>query len=600
MGFVGAIGRYARECANESRDGGPIVTVLRIVRSGGAAEMERARDALREPRRDIVAERLVEDDRFEAEDGPFRHYERRLELTELYSSSDDDRDPGIGEQRPARRHQVNPDNEFGPGTWELTEVITYRLAVPVWAWLFHFPVRHALRHRKDIYGYWWAPPDRIDARAATVLGLLCTLQVLDGYLGTVLSQTLTFAADEFGHGNTAQGVVLAVVRIGVLIALVTAALADRHGRRRLLLASGFGSCVITAVGAVSPALWFLGATQLVARGLSTALGILIVILAAEEMPARSRAWAMSVLVLCAGLGSGMAVWVLPVADLHTAAWRTVYMVPLAGVAVIARVGRQLPESLRFEIGGAGFQSLADHSTGTSAGSEAAERRRKRLVRAAAAGINISRDEAAERRRKRLVLLAASAFLIAMFAAPASGLRNDFLKDEREFSAAAISLFTVVTNTPIGIGIFAGGYLADRRGRRPVGAAALVVGAVFAAWAFFADGAALWSLTLAGGVLGAMAVPALAVYGPELFGTYRRGRANGLIVTVGVAGSALGFLVAGWLSDSLDGRLGPALALLAAGPLAVAALVVWKYPETAGQELEDLNPEDRDPSLPPAC
>ena len=539
------------------------MTVLRVVRRGGAAEMERQRAALRAPRRDFVAERAVGDDRYEAEGGPFRHYERRLQLTEL------DR----GDPRGA-------DGERDGGGYELVETTTYRLAVPVWAWLFHFPVKHALRHRKEVYGYWWAPPDRIDTRAATVLGLLCTVQVLDGYLGTVLSQTLTFAADEFGHGNTAQGIVLAVVRVGVLVALASVALADRHGRRRLLLATGIASCVVTAVGALSPGLWFLGATQLLARGLSTALGILIVILAAEEMPARSRAWAMSVLVLCAGLGSGMAVWVLPVADLHISAWRAVYVVPLAGVAVMAWVGRQLPESRRFEMAGPGFQPRDDRSTGTASDAEA-------------------EAEAAERRRKRLALLAASAFLIAMFAAPASGLRNDFLKDEREFSAAAISLFTVVTNTPIGLGVLAGGYLADRRGRRPVGAAGLVAGAVFAAWAFFTDGAALWSLTLAGGVLGAVAVPALAVYGPELFGTYRRGRANGLIVTVGVAGSALGLFVAGWLSDALDGRLGPALALLAVGPLAVAALVVWKYPETAGQELEDLNPEDRDPGDPAA-
>ena len=182
----------------------------------------------------------------------------------------------------------------------------------------------------------------------------------------------------------------------------------------------------------------------------------------------------------------------------------------------------------------------------------------------------------------------------MFAAPASGLRNDFLKDEREFSAAAISLFTLVTNTPIGIGVLAGGYLADRRGRRPVGAAGLVLGTVLIAWAYFTDGLTIWALSLAGGVLGAMAVPALAVYGPELFGTYRRGRSNGVITTVGVAGSALGNLVAGRLSDVLDGRLGPALALLAIGPLIVAVLVMWKYPETAGQELEELNPEDLDP------
>ena len=556
--------------------GGTIVTVLRVVRRGTAAEMERERAIRREPRSDIVAEQAVGDDRFEADDGPFRHYERELALQEAEPDSADEEGDGVE-------------------AWELVETTSYRLAVPVWAWLFHFPVRSALLRRRDSYGYWWAPPDRLDARCATVLGLLCTVQLVDGYLGTVLTQTLTFAADEFGHGNTAQGNVLAAVRVGVLLALATVALADRHGRRRLLLASGIGSCVVTAVGALSPGLWFLGATQLVARGLSTALGILIVILAAEEMPARSRAWAMSVLVLCAGLGSGMAVWVLPVADLHIAAWRTVYVVPLAGVAVMVWAGRRLPESRRFESASGGRNALDGAPTGTPPA---------RAAPCSPAGSRKARDgaptgtqvdaEAAARQRRRLALLAASAFLILMFAAPASGLRNDFLKDEREFSAAAISLFTLVTNTPVGIGVLFGGYLADRRGRRPTGAAGLVLGAVLVVWGYFTGGAALWLLSLAGGVLGAIAVPALAVYGPELFGTYRRGRSNGIITTVGVMGSALGNLVAGRLSDALDGRLAPALALLAVGPLIVAVLVLWKYPETAGQELEDINPEDRDP------
>ena len=541
------------------------MTVLRVVRRGSAADLERERALRREPRRDIVAERAVRreprtdivaersvgDDCFEAEDGPFRHYERRLSLEKAEPDDPDEADT---------------DEE-----WELTETTSYRLAVPVWAWLFHFPVWSALRRRQDAYGYWWAPPDRFDARAATVLGLLCTAQVVDGYLGTVLTATLTFAADEFGHGNTAQGNLLAVVRVGVLIALVTAALADRHGRRRLLLVTGIGSCLVTAVGALSPGLWFLGGTQLVARGLSTALGILIAILAAEEMPARSRGWAISVLVMCAALGSGMAFAVLPLADLHTAAWRMVYLVPLAGVTVVVWVGRRLPESQRFETAASGrdaHDSALIHSH--------------------------SDAEVAARRRRRLVLLATSAFLILMFAAPASGLRNDFLKDEREFSATAITLFTYFTNTPIGIGILVGGYLADRRGRRPTAAAGLVLGTALTAWAYFTEGAALWSLTLAGGVLSAVAVPALAVYGPELFGTHRRGRSNGVIVMVGVVGSALGLIVAGRLSDALDGRLGPALALLAIGPLLVAILVMWKYPETAGQELEDLNPEDLNP------
>ncbi|MCY3619282.1 MAG: hypothetical protein OXG66_16520, partial [Acidimicrobiaceae bacterium] len=79
-----------------------------------------------------------------------------------------------------------------------------------------------------------------------------------------------------------------------------------------------------------------------------------------------------------------------------------------------------------------------------------------------------------------------------------------------------------------------------------------------------------------------------------FGTHRRGRSNGVIVMVGVVGSALGLIVAGGLSDALDGRLAPALALLAVGPLIVAALVILKYPETVGQELEEINPEDLNP------
>ena len=537
--------------------------------------------ARRAPRADIVAERAEGrpdgaggDDLYAAVGGPFRSYERRVAA------------------RPA-----------GSGRWELTETTDYRLAAPGWSWLFHFPIKRAIRRRQADYGYWWAPPDRLDPRPATMLALLCTVQIIDGYLGTVLTQTLTFAAEEMGHGNTAQGIVLAVVRTGVLLTLVTVALADRHGRRKLLLAAGTGSCLATAAGAASPTLWFLGGTQLVARGLATALGVLIVIMAVEEMPARSRAWAASVLVLCAGLGAGMAVWVLPVADLGQGGWRIVYLVPLLGLAGLEAVRRRLPESRRFEdaraaaspeAGAADAEGRPDPDTREQRRPLDPDTRKRRQpldpdVRKRRQPLD---PELRERRRRRLVLLATTAFLIAMFAAPASSLQNDFLKDERGFSASQITLFTLVTSTPAGIGVLVGGYLADRRGRRRVGATGLVLGTAAVAWAFFASGPALWLLTLMGTLVGGLTVPALAVYGPELFGTNDRGRANGLIVTLGVTGSATGLLIAGWLSDQLGGRLGPALALLAVGPLIVAALVLLKYPETAGLELEDLNPQDR--------
>lgn len=484
----------------------------------------------RTPRNDIVAERAEGDDRFTLAEGPFRHYERRLDAV-------------------AERDG-----------WRVTETTTYRLAIPVWGWLFQWPVRRALRHRQERFGYWWAPPDRLDTRAAMVLGLLAAAQIVDGYLGTVLTQTISFATDEFGRGNSAQGWVLGVVRAGVLFSLVTVALADRRGRRTMLVAAGVGGCLFTLLGGLAPDIWTLGGSQLIARGLSTGLGILIVIVAAEEMPARSRAWAASVLVLSAGLGAGIAVNVLRLADLGTRGWRGVYLVGGLGVLVILWVGRRLPETRRFTHSAESEPPVIDHAS-------------------------------RERRRQRLLLLAASAFLLSMFTSPASSFQNDFLKDERGFSASGISNFTLATSTPAGLGVLLGGYLAESRGRRRVGAAGLVVGAALSAAAFFSTGPALWLLTLFGVVLGGIAVPALAVYGPEMFGTHDRGRANGIIVTVGVVGSAVGLVFVGQVSDRL-GEIGPAVAILAAGPLLVAWLVLRRYPETAGLELEEINPEDR--------
>jgi len=501
------------------------VTVLhehRLCTDTELAERRQCRD-------DIVAEKSLGADQWGLQEGPFRSYRRELRATPQADAM-----------------------------WAVDETTTFRLAIPVWGWLFQVPIRRALRNRKPTFDYWWAPPDRLSAHAATVLGLLCAIQIVDGYLGTVLTQTLTFAADEFHHGNAAQGYVLGTVRFGVLISLVAVSLADRRGRRVLLIATGASSCVFTVLGGLAPNLFVLGGTQLVARGLSTALGVLIVIVAAEEMPARSRAWAASVLVLTAGLGSGMAVWLLPIADTSVRGWRVVYIAAGLGILVIRWAGLRLPETQR-------FLSAEPEPEQTA--------------------------ETRDRRRGRLALLAVSAFLIAMYAAPASGFQNDFLKDERGFSATTTSLFTLVTSTPAGLGVLVGGYLAERRGRRIVGASGLLLGTGFATAAFFTAGPTLWILTLLGVVTGAIAVPALAVYGPELFGTHDRGRSNGIVVTIGVMGSALGLVTAGAISDSLGGRLGPALALLAIGPLAVAGLVLTRFPETAGRELEELNPED---------
>ncbi len=499
----------------------------------GLSELRRARD-------DLVGERTTGEDRFEAVAGPFRRYQRVL--------------------------QVRPGTVAG--RWSVDERIDFTLAVPVWGLLLILPVRRGLRHpRHDGRQPWWAPPGRLDPAEARTLGLLATLALVPAYLGTLLGQTLTFATDSFGAGTGAYSIVLAVVRVGVLGTLVATTAADRLGRRRLLRGCLLVACLVMATASVAPNLWWFGSAQAIARGLTAAGEVIVVILAVEEMPTRSRAWAVSVLTLAAGLGSGMVVWLLPLTDLGPEAWRLLYLPPLAFFVVVLWAARHLPESRRF-----------------MAAADAAGAPRLSGVRWA----DIDR-----RTRRRMALLAGSAILSLAFTTPASQFANDFLKDERHMSGGMISLFTLATSTPAAIGIYVGSRLAETVGRRRIGAVGLIMGTGFAVAGYLTFGAALWITNTLATIAAGMVLPALRVYQPELFPTRLRGRANGLITLAGVAGSVTGVLLVGALAERW-GSISWPMAVLAAGPLAVSVLVLTVYPETAGRTLEELHPGDAPP------
>jgi MFS family permease len=475
----------------------------------------------------LVLERAEEEGAFGCEEGPFRAYRRTVELAPTHD-----------------------------GQVAVTSTVEARLAIPYFGPLFVLPVRAALR-RPGAPLPWWGPASRLDARSTTVLGTLCAVAVLGGFLGTSITQTITFAADSFGlRGDSQQAFALATVRIAIVLALVIVGLADRRGRRRLLIGSLVAACALSSTTALSPNLAWYTATQVLVRGCSTAIAILVVVIAAEEVPAGARAFGASVISLSAALGAGVCVMALPVADLADDGWRAIFVLPLVGLLLVRGIARRLPESRRF---------VAPHARVGFAG-----------------------------HGNRLLLLAASAFLVQLFAQPASQLQNEFLRDERGYSAFGISLFTILTVTPAGIGVMGGGILADARGRRGVGAVALVGGAATTVAMYASSGAAMWLWSLAGSVVAGAAVPALAVYGPELFPTALRARANGVLSLAGVTGSVVGLVLAGLLSDRFD-SLGSALAVLSVGPLLLAALVLLRYPETAGMELEALNPEDARPT-----
>ena len=487
--------------------------------------------ALLKPRRGLVDERQVGEGVFESERGAVSGYRRELEVIE--------------------RSDVSA---------TVRQEVQFRVAIPYWGWMFHGPMARELgRIGRAERRPWWAPPNTFDERSALVLGCLATLSLITGMTGVLLSQTLTFAADQFGAGTRAQGFATAAARMDVVVAIALVAAADRRGRRRIVVLAAVMACSMTVAGALSPNIWAFAGTQLVARGSATALALALGIMAAEEVPAGSRAYAISILSVTAALGAGLPVSLLFVADLHPGGWRFLFALAAVGIPIAISVARRLPESRRFD---------------------------QPHVEAAVAGHG-----------RRFWLLAASGLLLAVFLAPASQFTNEFLREERNFSAGAISLFTILTNTPGGIGIVVGGYLADMKGRRLVGAIGLIGGVGATVAMFFSTGWPLWAWSVVGSMIGSMTVPALGVYGPELFPTSLRGRANGVIGGLGRIGSVIGLVSIGFLATYFGG-LAPALLVLSTGPALVAVLVLLAYPETARLELEDLNPEDR-PYSPPS-
>jgi MFS family permease len=194
-------------------------------------------------------------------------------------------------------------------------------------------------------------------------------------------------------------------------------------------------------------------------------------------------------------------------------------------------------------------------------------------------------------RGRFLLLAVTAFLLSVLAAPSSQLTNRYLTDEQDFSNLAVAVFRAVTaGLPGLVAIVVAGWLAERRGRRPVAVVALVLGSLLQMAFFLGSGSMLWIAATAGVFTAACSGIAIGALDVELFPTEVRGTSNGLVVFSGVLGSTVGLLLATNLDGPLGG-LGPAIAVCATAPLLAALFVVPFLPEAAHRRLDDVSPSE---------
>lgn len=456
---------------------------------------------------------------------------------------------------------------------------SYHGGVPYFGWVFNPMIRRSVRRTLDhmasviqaraegkdpprrLRRPLWAPPDRMTGSQAAVIATICAVLAITAYGGSLFTQTVDYTARSFGADDSALGVALASTRVGMLVALMGSVFADRRGRRRMLLVSTAGLCVATLASAAAPSLISFTVLQVAVRGFTNLAAVVGFIAATEEAPEGARAYTLALASIASAAGFALGSLLLPGADLHPESWRALYLLGGLGVVALPSLARRLPETRRY----------------TDLGVR---------IRKARAREVIDRTY-----RGRFALVGATVFLMTFMAAPASQLMNRYLAREHDYSGLDILLLRATTQAvPALIAVWLGGRLAESSGRKPVAIWATLVMAVTTAGFFTTAGAVLWILLLVSTAAGALSGPSFATFNTELFPTEVRGTAGAGLLALGVAGSAAGILLSGFLSEPL-GSLGLAVAITAVGPLIVATLLIRRLPEARGLQLDQLSPPE---------
>ena len=388
-----------------------------------------------------------------------------------------------------------------------------------------------------------------------VLWLLALASIPFAFVNTLFTQTVSFVTDDFGRTDSAIGFGAAIVRWGVIIVPPIALFADRIGRRTVLVAAAWAAPLVAASGALAPSYEWLVVSQSLARPLALIINVMILVILTEEVSRETRAQSIGLVAIASSVGAGVAVVALPLADTSDAGWRWLYLLSLIWLPVAFVLQRQLHETQRFTI----VQRLTED--------------------VAIAPVS----------RSRLITQIAAAFLISVFIASASVYFVNYLRDERNYDALMVSIFTIVTAMPAGLGLIIGGRLADQHGRRLVGAFSLAMGTLLVVVAFATAGPTMWISQLIGGFFLGISYPALGVYRGEMFPTAHRSAGAAMVTACGLIGGSLGLIAAGQLLER-GWSYGEVMAALALAPIMVMVIVLTKFPETAHRELEDITPD----------
>ncbi len=379
-------------------------------------------------------------------------------------------------------------------------------------------------------------------------------------LGDVSSQLGHVAAggtiaDKVGLSGTSLGIGLAVIRLASLGSLPLIGIADRFGRRPVILAVTILGLALTVVAAASPGYWWFVAIFAFGRPLLSATNALAEVMAAEETSSRDRAAAVAFIAAGYGVGAGLSAIVHSLAS-GPLGFRGIFALAILPLALVFAVRGWIEEPSRFMVA----EAAAEHPTPVL-------------------------GAIGPRYRKRVLVLALIAFAISIITGPANSFLFLFAQDVVH-QAGYVTALMVAAAGVVGLGgLLCGRWLADRVGRRPTAAGAMVAIGFSGALAYSGSRPALVVGYILGVLSGSLLAPAVGSLLTELFPTSVRASATGWWVTAGVLGAVGGLVLFGAVADV--GNRFAAAADITFLPVTAAAALFWLLPETKGREPESL-------------
>jgi MFS family permease len=364
-------------------------------------------------------------------------------------------------------------------------------------------------------------------------------------------------AAQVGMSGTALGIGLAIMRLASLGGLPIIGLADRFGRRRLLLVTVGVGLAMTALAAASPSYWWFVIIFACGRPVLAATNGLAQVTAAEQTSSADRAKAVAFVAAGYGAGAGTISIVHSLAA-STLGFRGVFVLALVPLALLPLLRRWISEPDRFTVAAAGPESPVPVF-----------------------------DAVAAPFRRRLAVIVVLAFAVSAINGPTNSFV--FLFAQNVVHQPGIVTAGMVAGAGLTglVGLLAGRWLADRVGRRLTGALAMVAVALLAIVTYSGSAPALVAGYLLGVFAASVFAPASGALVNELFPTTVRASAAGWSLAAGVLGAVAGLVIFGAVVGA--GHSFAVAGLVTFVPAALLMGLFWLLPETRGREPEDLWP-----------